>query len=369
MRRLLQIITVFIALLVIVGVLAVAGLLILTDGDPASAARAAYWRWTVAGRAADIQTPVGDGSTTVRFVVASGSTTVQIADQLAANGLITDPELFRAYTAANGLDSELEAGTYFLNNAMTVPDIATRLTNSNSSQITFRTLEGWRKEEMADAVDANGLFAFTGADFLATVTNPALLPQEFVAYASIPAGSSLEGFLYPDTYLLPPDITPSGLRDVLLQNFREKVTPQMAADAALQGLTLYDVVTLASIAEREAVHSEEHPNIMSVYRNRLAIGMRLEADPTIQYGFNGSRGSWWPNITRADYSNAVSPYNTYLNDGLPPTPISNPDIAAITAAIYPASTNYYYFRAACDGSNYHEFAATYQEHLQNGCGG
>ncbi|MEO1289708.1 MAG: endolytic transglycosylase MltG [Chloroflexota bacterium] len=107
--------------------------------------------------------------------------------------------------------------------------------------------------------------------------------------------------------------------------------------------------------------------IASVYRNRLEIGMNMEADPTVQYGINGTRGEWWVNITVADYRGVNSPYNTYLINGLPPGPIANPSLSAIRGAAYPAQTDFIFFRAKCDGSNYHNFAVAFDEHLANGC--
>jgi UPF0755 protein len=115
------------------------------------------------------------------------------------------------------------------------------------------------------------------------------------------------------------------------------------------------------------VWDDEHTLITSVYRNRLDIGMKLDADPTVQYALQGARGRWWPNISPSDYTGVESPYNTYLNFELPPGPIANPSLSAIRAAIYPAESSYIYFRARCDGSNYHRFATTYDEHLANGC--
>ena len=95
--------------------------------------------------------------------------------------------------------------------------------------------------------------------------------------------------------------------------------------------------------------------------------MKLEADPTVQYGIQGARGSWWPQITRADYYDVQSPYNTYLHHGFPPGPIASPGLSAIQAAIFPAESGFYYFRAACDNSHYHNFAVTFEEHVANGC--
>ena len=369
MRRLLSI---FVILLLVIAFIAIACVAIIyktTGEDPVSAAQQAYIRFTLSMRRDELFTSLGTSDQSVRFVVEPGTPTGQIATNLVSANLIGDATLFTNYTIANNIDVQLEAGTYFLSNNMTIPEIAERLTDSNSSQIVFRILEGWRKEEIAAAIDQNGLFGFTGTEFLAVLNDETSIPAEFADYVTLPEGASLEGFLYPDTYQLPPGVTPEDLRNILLNTFREKITIDMMNDALAQNLTLFEVVTLASIAEREAVHAEEHPLIMSVYRNRLTIGMRLEADPTVQYPLNNTRGSWWADITRADYANVNSPYNTYLYSGLPPGPISNPGVNAISAAIYPEESDYLFFRAFCDNSGYHEFAVTYEEHLANGCTG
>lgn len=354
---------------VLVFVAAVAGgfLLILSGGDVVGFVQTTTLRLSLASRQDDLNRPAGPDESAVRFEVSPGDTASVIALNLLAAGLIHDAELFAAYARVERLDRELEAGIYFLNQTQTIPTIAQTLTDSRSSHIVFRVLEGWRLEEVAANIDASRMFGFTGADFLA-VTGPGANPDpDFAAQVGLPPGASLEGFLMPDTYQLPPQITAVELRDTLTQAFLERTGPQMIADAARQGYSMYEMVTLASIIEREAVWDDEKSLISSVYRNRLNISMRLEADPTVQYGLHGERGRWWPNITQADYRNVISPYNTYLNDGLPPGPIAMPAMAAIRAAVYPAESSYFYFRAACDGSNYHVFATTYQEHLDNGC--
>lgn len=368
-KRLIQIALAVGAFLGLAAVACLLAVILITGKDPVSAARDAARQWMLSQRSIALNAPAGTETQSQRFVVAAGTGSRQIAQNLLAANLITDVELFLLYVAANGIDAQLEAGTYFLSNSMTIPEIATRLTDSNSSQITFRILEGWRKEEIAEAIDASRLFGFTGAEFLAVVGQGASVPPQFAAYVGLPAGASLEGFLYPDTYLLPPSITALELRDLLLETFMSRVGVELVNAALAQNLTLYEVVILASISEREAVHAEEHPLILSVYRNRLNIGMKLDADPTVQYPLNNTRGSWWGQITRADYTGVNSPYNTYLYTGLPPSPISNPALASIQAAIYPQQTDYFYFRAACDGSGFHEFAVTYEEHLTNGCTG
>jgi len=136
-----------------------------------------------------------------------------------------------------------------------------------------------------------------------------------------------------------------------------------------QGLTVYQAVTLASIVEREAVHDDEKPLIASVYLNRIRIGMKLDADPTVQYalGYNFGQGTWWTNPLSLDNLQYDSPYNTYMYASLPPAPISNPSLEALQAVAFPVETTYYFFRAKCDGSGYHFFAETFEEHLQNAC--
>jgi UPF0755 protein len=186
----------------------------------------------------------------------------------------------------------------------------------------------------------------------------------------VPAGVSLEGFLFPDTYQLRPDATASDLVGRMLITFDERVTPEMRQQAAAQGFTLYEVLTLASIVEREAAVIEERPQIASVYLNRLSIDMMLQADPTVQYaqGYDPTTGEWWNRgLTQADYTSVDSPYNTYLYAGLPPGPIANPSLSSIQAVLNPADTPYIFFRAACDGSGRHNFAITFEEHLANAC--
>ena len=198
--------------------------------------------------------------------------------------------------------------------------IAVALTDSSSSQFPFRILEGWRMEEVAAIIDTNPYFGFSGADFLQVVRAGAQVDPTFAAFVGLPVGASLEGYLFPNTYQLPAQITPVMLRDTLLQEFLDNIGTDIPSSASAQGLTIHQIVTLASIIQREAVHADEHPMIASVYRNRMAIGMKLDADPTGQYAIGFKDGSWWPPITQADYSGVISPYNTYLGAGLPPGP-------------------------------------------------
>ncbi len=367
MSRVLRWLFAALALLFVCGGVAAAGLFIVTNGDPVDAIQKAVFHLQLAGRESDLNTPISADETPVRFTVESGDTPRFVARKLADAGLLRDPELFVTFVRANELDTQIEAGTYFLTQAQPLTEIAYALTDSSSSQIPFRILEGWRVEEIADVIDQNSLFGFTGADFL-RVAGPGALPDPaFVSTVGLPPGASLEGFLFPETYALPATVTPDMLRDILLDEFILRAGQPYAALAAAQGWTLYEAVTLASVVQREAVHVSEMQEISGVYRNRLDVGMRLEADPTVQYGIGFRDGRWWPQITQDDYRSAVSPYNTYLNPGLPPGPIASPGLAAIDAALHPQVSPHLFFRAACDGSGYHVFEVTFEEHVANAC--
>lgn len=338
--------------------------LMLTGGD----LRTSYLRLVLASREEDLKRAVGTDDSDVIFEVAFGDTPSIIAENLLSNNLILDSDLFVTYSRVEGLDTQFEAGTYFLNQTMTIPQIAVLLTDSRNSSINFRVVEGSRIEEIAESIDNNPRFSFYGADFLKLALDSSTIDPKLAAEMGIPAGVSLEGFMFPDTYTLAPDITAKELVQQLFSRFVEVAGEQLRLDANSEGLTMREVVTLASIVEREAVWEDENPIIASVYLNRLNIGMKLEADPTVQYGLNGTRDStWWPQITQADYQGVNSLYNTYIYYGLPPGPIANPSLSAISGVIYPAKTEYLYFRARCDGSNYHNFSQTFDEHVANGC--
>jgi UPF0755 protein len=228
--------------------------------------------------------------------------------------------------------------------------------------VTFVILPGWRMEEIAASLPTSGL-SIAPDDFL-HAARAAHLEYDFLAGAE-----TAEGFLFPDSYIVPREVTADVLVNGFLRNFTLRLTPEIRQGFEQQGLTTYQAVTLASLVERESMQDEEQPLIASVYLNRLRQGMKLDADPTVQYalGYSILQNSWWTSpLTLIDLQ-VNSPYNTYLNQGLPPTPIASPGLDALHAVAFPAETNYLYFRARCDGSGYHEFSETFDEHLANEC--
>jgi UPF0755 protein len=295
------------------------------------------------------------------FTVEDGQPVLIIADNLQQFGIIRDTSAFVDYLIYTGLDTSIQSGTYELSPAMSIVDIARELQDSTPADVTFVVLPGWRMEEIAASLPTSGLNS-TPEQFLESARDPRYL-------ASMPDAVSTEGFLYPDSYILPRATNAERLVEELTRNFSLHLTTDLTEGFSRQNLTVYQAVTLASIVERESIQDEEAPQIASVYLNRLNIGMKLDADPTVQYalGFNPVQNTWWTNPLSAEDLHIASPYNTYVNIGLPPSPISSPGLNSLQAVAFPAETPYYYFRALCDGSGLHVYAETFEEHIANGC--
>jgi len=363
-------------LLVMLGVVTAAGLLVVK------------WQTAVSGSAphlnpverlylSDYLTKHADGLTSasgtgdgdVDFVVFPGETAVSIAENLRQEGVLNDTELFSNYLRYYGLDSQIEAGNFSLNPAMSIPQLAIALTDSDEQYaITLNFLAGWRVEEMARYLAATTPGSIDADTFLAIAQRKAafdLAPYDFLA--SLPADGTLEGYLFPDTYVIDAETTAAELVDLMLQNFGRQADPAMRQAFGAQGLSLREAVTLASIVGREGVVAEERPLIAGVFYNRLADGIPLQADPTAQYaqGYDAATDSWWKMPITLDDLQYDSPYNTYVAPALPPAPIMSPDLAALQAVAHPEQTTAYFFVANCDPARlgWHLFSVTYDEHL------
>jgi UPF0755 protein len=308
--------------------------------------------------------PVSPSAAPVHLVVRTGETASTLGDELAASHVIRSSLAFRAVVRLRGLGSTIEAGDYELKPSTNVSAIATAFAVGHvvGGQVTIP--EGWRALEIADALDRAGVTS--RADFLAAVAKPSLDPGSTLA---IPPGHSLEGFLYPDTYRFDANSDPTAVVKRLIANFAAHLSPDVQDGFAANQLDLNSAVTLASIVEREAVIPSERPTIASVYLNRLHRGMRLQADPTVQYALVtgdgldvGASGYWKRRLTSSDLL-FTSPYNTYIATGFPPGPICNPGAASLAAVAHPATTDFLYFVARPDGT--HAFARTLAEHEKN----
>lgn len=299
------------------------------------------------------------------FAVAQGESTTSVIGRLWDTGLIKNPGAFRTYLYYSGLDVSLQAGDYQLSPAMTPIDIARKLQNATPAQVTFQILAGWRLEEIAAALPTSGL-SISPEEFLNAAHSR---PPGYSFTTDLPKPVSLEGFMFPDAYVFSRKTTVDDFIRTILDRFEEQVTPDIRQGFERQGLSLFQGITLASIVEREAMKEDEMPIIASVFYNRLAKGMKLDSDPTVQYalGFDSTHNTWWTNPLSLDDLKVDDAYNTYTNNGLPPGPIASPGITALKAVAFPASTPYYYFRAACDNSGRHVFSETFDEHLNNAC--
>lgn len=282
-----------------------------------------------------------NSTTPVIFVVRGGDGAKTIAANLAHENLIRSPTGFFILVKTLGIERKLQAGDFRLNRSMDARTIAFELTHGILDQW-VTTLEGWRKEEIA-----------------AQMTKDLDIPeQEFLKVAK-------EGYMFPDTYLVPRDATAGAVVTIFEENFDKKVTPQMRQDARKTGLSLEEVIVLASIVEREGRTAEDRPVIAGVLLNRLKADWPLQADATLQYalGYQAQEKTWWKKMLFDEDKKINSPYNTYLHTGLPPAPISNPGLESITAVIYPKETDYWYYLH--DPSGGVHYAKTIEEHNAN----
>ena len=333
-----------------------AALAFLLNGVPAALAS------NLRGLAAPPSTVPANG--TAQIELADGSSAEQIIAQLEKAGVAKDGKALRALLDLAGLSPKLQAGRYRFTASMPPAEIVRVLAaGPNRPQvITFR--EGLRDEEIGDTIEKEGIATVTDWDGALTAAPTATFMD------SRPNGASVLGYLLPATYAFDSSTTASTLLQAMLDAFGKQVTPEIVAAGRARGMTLHQVITLASIVEREAASASDRPLVAAVFINRLAQGVPLQADPTVQFAVSRVPGNverfgyWKTRLTDTDLA-LNSPYNTYLNRGLPPWPIANPGIDSIKAVVNPANVNYLYFVAspACDRT--HLFAATLAEHNAN----
>jgi len=318
------------------------------------------------GREKMLAIPTGNGLPEVKVSVEPDQSARQLCTNLEQLSLVQSADLTCAYLVYSGQDRSIQPGNYTIPMGLNAIEIADLISDATRRDKQFAIYAGWRIEEIAAVIDGLGL-SFSAADFLTLATAP---PEPYREQLEIPQGMTLEGYLFPGNYSVKPDISLENFVAEILTRFKTSVlTEEFEKDLQNSGLTLHQALTMASIIQRETIAEEEMATIASVFYNRLAIGMRLETDPTVQYalGYDAQKNTWWKSPLTFTDLEANSPYNTYRNPGLPPGPISNPSLNAIKAAVAPAETDYLFFRAKCDGSLTHNFSKTYEEHLNFGC--
>jgi UPF0755 protein len=289
------------------------------------------------------------------FVISRGEANASIARRLEADGFVRSALGFLYALYDTGRETALQSGTYTISAALTTREITKVFEKAPGEQAVLRVIEGWRLSELATAVN-KAFPSIAKEDFLKAAV---VGQRRNTVLAGLPPETPLEGFLFPDTYFFKPTATPPQIIDALLDQFEQRVGRTLRQAAADRKSSVYDLVKLASIVEREARDRKESPTIAGVYANRLKIGMKLDADPTIQYAIGE-----WRELTLADLE-IDSPYNTYKVAGLPPTPICSAGEAALKAAAAPADVPYFFFVAKNDGTGDHAFAKTAEEQEAN----
>jgi len=324
----------------------------------------AWWSWATAPvlQGAAVTTTDADdaedaetvsSAQTVQIQIPIGTSGQQIGQDLEAAGLIRSRlawDLWSRWQAWRG-EGGYQAGTYAISPQQSLPDIAQQIWQGEVLQTTFTIPEGWTREQMAIALEDQGFFSASA--FLAATQQ---IPRD--RYPWLPQSlPHLEGFLYPDTYQLPAEtVSAEAIVELMLARFESVALPVYQNNTS--AFSLLEWVTLASIVEREAVIPDERSQIAAVFNRRLEEGIPLGADPTVEYGLGITQTPEQP-LTFAQV-NTPSPYNTYINVGLPPTPIASPGLASLEASLSPPDTDYLYFVARYDGT--HVFSRTLEEH-------
>ena len=313
----------------------------------------------------DLNAPAGSDATLVVFTILPGELPADIAPRLQNQGLIKDADLFLNLMKYLHVDTKIQAGEYVLRRTMKPPEVLDAIQHGIAKMIAVTIRPGWRAEEIADYLGTLGLQNYNRDEFLKLV-KAGNFNYTFLKDRPKGASPSIEGFLFPETYNVPFDIPTATIITLMLDTFNSRVTDATRQKAAAQKLTIYEVVTLASIVEREAVAANERPIIASVMLNRIKKKMFLQVDSTAQYaiGYQAATKQWWKSpVTIEELSAVKSPYNTYLNAGLPPGPICDPSLASIVGSADPAQTEYLFYYSKGDGT--HAFAKTFEEHQQN----
>jgi UPF0755 protein len=299
-----------------------------------------------------------DGNQKV-FTINSGEVAKEISENLKDEKLINSNVTFLIKLYLENKQNEIQSGDYLLSPSMSVSQIIDIITNGKTSAKKLTIVEGWTLKDIAQEASKNSItskqfYNITGIpakNYSKTAEKPKDFSKEFSFLADKPNWVGLEGYLYPDTYYLASGDDANIIVEKALKNFDGKLTPELRSEIKKQGKSIFEIVTIASIIEKEVKGTEDRKIVSGILQNRMKIGMALQVDATTLYG--------QPDGTKID-NKADSPYNTYLNRGLPLGPICNPSLDSIKAAIYPTANNYLFYLSAKDGTTI--FSKTFEEH-------
>ncbi len=294
----------------------------------------------------------------VRVSIPHSSTTEDIGEILYDKGLIKNRTVFRLMTKVKGVGTDFGTGTYDLARSMDMNEIIDKITSGEQTgDLKFVVPEGSEITQMAEIL--KGLNMEKTDEFIALTKDPSKYVSDYPFLKDVPEGYSLEGYLYPATYYLTEeDIkNPDAIIRLMLDNFNTHFTDEIQKAGEKEGLNINEIVTLASLVEREAQVDSDRPLISAVFQNRLKDDMYLQSCASVQYII----GERKPVLSLSDIE-IDSPYNTYQNGGLPPAPIASPGVKSLEAAVHPADVDYMFFIAKGDGT--HVFSSTFEEHLE-----
>jgi UPF0755 protein len=306
-----------------------------------------------------------------KFIITPGESTDQIGNDLFRDGFINSTLAFKVYLMQNGWEGKFKAGEYKLGGSMTMRQVVNAIITGRAINKDIKILikEGLNTGDVAKILEQNNFFpaddflkvaGYPKIDYRASVNYPPLndFSPKFNFLNDKPKYVGLEGYLFPDTYLFFKDSTPEGIVLKMLENFDRKLSPQMRQDIKKQEKTVYEIVTMASLVEKEVRTKDDMKIVSGIFWKRIQNSQRLESCASLAYILGVNKAQYTKEDTLID-----SPYNTYRNDGLPPGPIANPGENALIAAIYPTATDYNYFLTANDGHTV--FSKTFDEHIRN----
>ncbi len=293
----------------------------------------------------------------ISFEISRGEKTLEIAKRLKQAHLISGKIYFFYYLKEHHLASKIMPGEYSLSGNLTIPEVAHILTNPQNNFIKLTFPEGFTAKQMAERLKANNL---PGDDFLKIVNHPYEL-KELPDYLSKNNIKTLEGYLFPDTYFFKKDASAKDIIIKFLENFDQRINKQLRKDIAKQNRSIADEIIMASLVEKEAQTSTDMKLVAGIFWKRIAHNQKLQSDATLSYILNDKKDQHSIQELKLN-----SPYNTYLYAGFPPSPICNPGLKAIQAAVYPTLSNYNYFlTVTLKGSKKTIYAQTFKEHIAN----
>lgn len=300
----------------------------------------------------------GESDLELQYVLDFGSDAWTVATELEQKGQIPGRAYFVYYLWKTGKLHDLKAGTYQVGPQMTIPEITRMFTEGEveSKQVKITFPEGWEGKDIAKRLSSSGL---PGDEFLAIIKTPSQETiDKYDFLQDLPKKGTLEGYLFPDTYFFAKDASAQEILDVMLGNFNKKYSADLREKTKLQGKTIYEIVTMASIIEGEVPTQADRRIVSGIFWKRIKIGQPLQSCATLAYILGEYKAQYSIEETQTE-----SPYNTYRNKGLPPGPINNPGISAILAAISPQETDYLYFLSNKNKETV--FSKTFEEHVAN----